>query len=136
MSSKDSGNKAYDTAVKTRDEDGECLRDYAENITWSDSLSALLGRETAEERRHRSGRTSIAGFSNETAAKLILMRQAQHAAEFVEIPRATAFLVFRKTAVEAQVIGFLARNFLSQDWIAEVKSLDYAKLMEKGYPEA
>src|ERR1700676_3858466 len=66
-------NRAYAIADKNRDADGTCLRDYAENISWSDSLAALLGRESANERQHRSNRPSVPGFSVDTASKLILM---------------------------------------------------------------
>ena len=111
-------------------EDGMCLRDYAENISWSDSLAGLLGRESANERQHRSNRPSIPGFSVETAAKLILMEQMKNGAEDLELPRATAFLVFRKTAIEAQVIGYLIREQLTSAWRESVSALDYAKLMK------
>ncbi len=124
-------NNAYALADKERNEDGACLRDYAENISWSDDLAALLGRECANERQHRSNRPSVPGFSSETASKLILMGQVQHGAQSKEMPRATAFLVFRKTAVEAQVIGYLIRKQLSQQWLETVKSLDYANLMQR-----
>ncbi len=51
-------------------------------------------------------------------------------AEMTEMPKATAFLVLRQTAVEAQVIGFLIKANLSADWREEVASLDYAELMK------
>ncbi len=56
-------NQAYAAADKNRNEDGVCLRDCAENISWSDNLSELLGREAANERQHRSNRPSVPGFS-------------------------------------------------------------------------
>jgi len=123
-------NQAYAIADKARDDDGTCLRDYAENISWSDSLSALLGRESAAERQHRSNRPSVLGFSIETAAKLILMEQMKNGAEAENMPRATAFLVFRKTAIEAQVIGYLIHRQLTKEWCEAVSSLDYAELMK------
>lgn len=123
-------NKAYAAADKSRDEDGICLQDYAENIRWHDSLAALLGRETANERQHRSNRPSVPGFSNETAAKLILLSQAAVGSSAAEMPKATAFLQFRKEAIEAQLVGFLARLHLGQDWRDGVNALDYAKLMQ------
>jgi hypothetical protein len=123
--------QTYAITDQTKD-DVTCLRDYAENISWNDSLSGLLGRESAEERRHRSDRPSISGFSVETASKLILMGQVQHGAELKEMPRATAFLVFRKTAIEAQVIGYLIRGQLPKEWRETVSSLDYAELMKGG----
>ena len=122
-------NAAYAEADKKRDDDGTCLRDYAENISWSDALASLLARETANERQHRRNRPSVPGFSVESATKLILMEQARAGAVAGEMPRATAFLVFRQSAVEAQVIGFLAKKHLSADWCASVAELDYARLM-------
>lgn len=133
-------NKAYAIADKkyssgaaypaSREDDGVCLRDYAENISWSDGLAGLLGRESANERQHRSNRPSVPGFSVETASKLILMNCAREGAEELEMPRATTFLVFRKTAAEARVIGFLIREQLTPKWCESVSSLDYAKLMQ------
>jgi|HubBroStandDraft_6_1064221.scaffolds.fasta_scaffold03965_10 hypothetical protein len=111
------------------DHDADCLRDYVENRGWSDSLASLLGRESAAERQHRRGHSAIAGFSIETAAKLLIMNQVAQGSQLVDMPKATAFLVFRRTAVEAQVIGYLIREHLMHSWVAEVDSLDYAKLM-------
>lgn len=132
-------NKTYEIAnreAKTGDagEGAVCLRDYAENISWNDALSGLLGRESANERQHRSNRPSVPGFSTETAAKLILMSQVCEGIR-LGMPQATAFLVFRKTAVEAQVIGALIRGQITQDWQSAVQSLDYSKLMQAGYPQ-
>jgi hypothetical protein len=123
-------NAAYTEADKKRDNDGTCLRDYAENISWSDALGSLLARETTNERQHRRNRPSVSGFSVESAAKLILMEQARTGAAASEMPRATAFLVFRQSAVEAQVIGFLAKKHLPAEWRAAIAKLDYAKLMQ------
>ena len=123
-------NLAYARADKTRNEEGACLRGYAENISWSDSTARLLGRETANERQHRTNRPSVPGFSNETAAKLILMQQAATGALAKELPPATAFLVIRQSAIEAQVIGFLIRDFVLPQWREELTQLDYAKLMK------
>ena len=108
------------------------LHDYAEDISWTDAMSALLGRETANERRHRSNRPSVAGFSKESAAKLILMHNALEGADKDSLPPATDFLICRQTAIEAQVVGFLARVFLPLEWRQAVKALDYAKLMQGG----
>jgi hypothetical protein len=123
-------NQAYAEADKANDEDGTCLRDYAENISWSDDLAGLLGRETAEERRHRSNRPSVVGFSTETAAKLLIMNAASRGALMDALPKATAFLVFRKTMAEAEVIGYLCRKHLLNEWHMALSNLDYAKLMQ------
>ena len=106
-----------------------CLRDYAENISWSDSTARLLGRESANERQHRTGRPSVSGFSVETAAKLILMRNVADGSRLSAMPPATNFLILRQTAVEAEIIGYLIREFVSDEWRQAVDSLDYTKLM-------
>jgi hypothetical protein len=125
-------NAAYDEANKSHDQDGICLRDYAENIPWSDSLASLLGREAANERQHRRNRPSPSGFSVDMAAKLILLDNAAKGAAMSDMPRATSFLVLRRTAVEAEIIGFLARKYLSAEWRAAVSFLDYVQLMKGG----
>lgn len=124
-------NQAYAVADKTRNDDGMCLRDYAENISWSDNLAALLGREAANERQHRSNRPSVPGFSVETAAKLLVMENIRSGATKEAMPSAITFLVFRQTAAEAQVIGFLVREYLDQEWRQAVENLDYSKLMKE-----
>jgi hypothetical protein len=129
---RESINKAYAAPAERGSQDEHeraCLRDYAENISWSDALSALAGRETANERQHRSNRPSVPGFSCSTAAKLILMTNVAQGAKAEAMPSATAFLVLRQTAVEAQVIGWLIRKHLDAKWIEAVENLDYAKLM-------
>jgi len=123
------------TYANDKSDDAQCLCDYAGNICGSDSLSALLGRETANERQHRSGRPLVPGFSVSTAAKLILMNNAREGAELKKMPTATTFLVFRRTAAEATVIGFLIRERLPEGWRDAVACFDYAKLMGSRAPE-
>lgn len=132
---RESINKAYAVADKERSE-GTALRDYAENISWSDSLSALVGRESANERQHRKGfggRSPI-GFSVDTASKLIIMDNAAQGAELAieskPMPSAALFLVCRQTAIESEVIGYLAARFISTKWREQVGQLDYADLMK------
>jgi hypothetical protein len=123
-------NHTYELYEKVN-ENAACLRDYAENISWSDNLAALLGRETANERQHRSNRPSVSGFSNETAAKLIIMNQIEAGALLKVMPRATEFLVFRQTAAEARVIGFLIRNAITAEWRKLLATMDYSELMRQ-----
>ena len=111
---------------------GAALRDYAENISWSDNTAALLGRETANERQHRRNRPSVPGFSVESAAKLILMTQAAEGSKLDAVPDGTTFLRFRQTAAEARVIGFLVKDFITSEWRDRVSALDYSKLMRGG----
>lgn len=123
-------NAAYAEADKANDEDGMCLKDYAEDISWHDDLAKLLGREAANERQHRRSSRAPADFSIDTASKLILMSSAAFGASKDTMPKATAFLMLRQTAVEAETIGFLARKHLSQEWRDAVNGMDYAKLMK------
>ena len=129
---RDAINEAYRLANESRNEDGICLRDYAENISWSDDLAKLLASETANEKQHRSNRTAVPGFSAETAAKLIILDNVADGSRLLDMPKSTMFLVMRKTAAESIVIGWLLRNTLTEEWRTEVKSLDYAKLMQNG----
>ncbi len=121
-------NKAYD--AKPNDDTTYALRDYAENISMSDALAGLLDTETANERRHRNGHPSIKGFSSETAAKLLIMHNVADGSLLDAMPPAITFLVWRKTAAEARVLGFLAAGFIRAYWYEDVKKLDYAKLMD------
>jgi hypothetical protein len=127
---RDAIDAAYQVANKTRDDAGICLRDYAQNVSWNDNLKQLLQRETANERQHRSTRPSIPGFSAETAAKLILLNQASAGSLLATMPQATEFLVFRQTAAEARVIGFLIRESLSVEFRESFSQLDYSELMK------
>jgi len=129
---RDAINRAYAAQGKRNyiENDFACLADYAEDVSMSDALQQLVDRETANERQHRSNRPAVPGFSAGTAARLILMENARKGAELSEIPRATAFLVLRQTAVEAEVIGYIVRNYLPKPWRDAVASLDYAKLMQ------
>lgn len=112
-------------------EDAACLRDYARDVSWNDDLAKLLGRETANERQHRNNSRAPHNFSVGTAAKLILMNCASRGAELTAMPPAVIFLQFRHTAAEAEVIGYLCRGYLNKSWHDELKTLDYAKLMQE-----
>lgn len=109
--------------------DSSCLRDYARNISWSDDLVKLLANEEANERDHRRNRPSPKGFSVTSAAKLILMNAACTGSQQAEMPKATIFLTFRKSAAEANLLGFLTRKQITRDWRTTLTSLDYSKLM-------
>ena len=123
-------NKTYSITQQTKANNASCLRDYAENISWSDNTARLLGRETANERQHRRNRPSVPGFSVETAAKLVLLGNVAEGSTLKTMPEGTDFLIFRQTAAEARLIGYLIRNFLSDEFREEVKSLDYSDLMK------
>ena len=68
--------------------------------------------------------------ASSTAAKLCLMSNAARGAFKTAMPKATAFLELRQTAVEAEVLGFLCRHALTVEWCKAVDSLDFAKLMQ------
>jgi hypothetical protein len=118
---------AYEHANKVNDQDGQCLLDYATDKRMVDAMAALLGRECAHERRHRGTRRYT--FPVTQSSKLILMGQASYGASLSRMPKATLFLTARDTAAEAEVLGWLARGFLVEDWRKEVAGLDYAKLV-------
>jgi hypothetical protein len=113
------------------------LKDYATNQSWTDALGRLLDAETANERRHRNGRPQgwKAPMSNVTAARLILLGNFADGSETKEMYPATIFLRWRQTAAEMHVVGCLCRTNakISDDWRAEVRALDYAKLMAVSY---
>jgi hypothetical protein len=106
------------------------LRDYARDISWTDALAALVGRETANERQHRQNRPSPRGFSAGDAANLIVMNCVMRGSERFGMPSGAEFLVFRQTAVEAEVVGFLAKQFITLEWKQAVQKFDYSKLMQ------
>jgi hypothetical protein len=113
------------------------LKDYATDQGWTDALGRLLDAETANERQHRNGRPQgwKAPMSNRTAAKLILLRNFVDGSEVKEMYPATVFLQWRHTAAEMQVVGCLCRGKakISDAWRAEVRAIDYAKLMAVSY---
>jgi hypothetical protein len=121
---------AQSQEVNVNQDERNCLCDYAENISWHDALAGLLGREAANERQHRRNRPSPRGFGVGAAAKLILMENVVEGAKAEQMPKATCFLVFRQTAMEARTIGWLIRANLSNAWMEAVKTQDYAELMQ------
>lgn len=121
---------SYAVGQRANDDDLGCLRDYVENLSWSDDLAALLGRESANERQHRRNEECPKDFSIRSAAMLLLMHNAADGAFKTEMPKATTFLVFRRTAMEATLIGYLCRHALTAEWCKAVRSLDYAQLMK------
>jgi hypothetical protein len=106
------------------------LRDYARDISWTDALKTLIQTEIANERQHRRNRPAPKGFSAYTAAKLLLMTNVVTGAQLTNLPPVTDFLVYRKTAVEAQVLGFLVKSKLTPEWEKQVQALDYSVLMK------
>lgn len=112
------------------------LRDYTKNNGYADSLSELLAAETANEKKHRSGYAPAGRehpITSRTAAKILLMNNAALGAkkrrDGEQVP-ATLYLECRKTAVEAMALGFAAGEHLSDQWRADVQSLDYSEIMK------
>jgi hypothetical protein len=125
-------NSAYRDGSGTNNPEA-LLRDYVEDHSWTDALAKLLDAEIVNERRHRNGRPQKwkAPISNMTAAKLILLGNFADGSEAKEMYPATIFLQWRHTAAEMCVVGCLCRGKakISDDWRAEVRAIDYAKLM-------
>lgn len=106
------------------------LNGYCQNLGFWDKLQILLDAEASNERQHRRNR-SFRGFSVESAAKLILMRNVASGAGENKIIPASHILVIRKTAFEALVIGFLIARKLPAGWVESVTELEYEQLMAK-----
>lgn len=123
----DAMTRAYKSAG--HDAPQTALRDYARDISWTDGLGRLEKEEQANERQHRGTRREMYRLSVPHATRVILLHQAARGAVMTEAPPATDFLVFRRTAVEAQLLGWLARAELSAEWIATCDALDYAALV-------
>lgn len=107
-----------------------CLRDYAQNISWNDSLEKLLRSEVQNEKQHR-GTRPVRGFSSQDAAKLIICNNVLRGSELQTIPSALTFITFRSSAAEANLIGYLIREQVTADWKASVQSLDYSECMKE-----
>lgn len=126
--------QAYKAAGGGHSLTADVLHDYAQDMSMHDDLRELLETEIANERKHRTGRPAINGFSATTAAKVILMGNVLVGAKRMDCPPATDFLRYRKTAVEAEVLGWLTAGKLTDEWRTEVDKLDYPKLMQGGKP--
>lgn len=103
------------------------LHDYTSERGWR--LANLVGRESANERQHRTTTNNPASFTVGDAAKLQIMQWAAFSADLNVLPSAHLFLTMRPTAVEAEVVGFLCRTCLNQSWRDELATLDYSELM-------
>jgi hypothetical protein len=120
---------ALTRGYKTNAEVREHLRDYVPDVGWNDKLAALVGREAAAEREHRK---FVGGEFNENvpvgvSARLMVVQKIGEGAQLASMPLATDFLNMRHSAVEARVVGYLLREVLSEEWVAEAVALDYAK---------
>lgn len=123
-------NAEYASTKNINTDEGGALRDYAENISWSDDLEKLLSIETANEKQHRGNRPTPKGFSSQTAAKLILMRNVADGSFMAAMPSALTFITLRKSAAEAQLIGYLIRHKATPEWAKLVREFDYSKIMQ------
>jgi hypothetical protein len=123
-------NSSYSQSRQFTISDQTALRDYATDMAFEDKLETLLAKTRDEERHHRRFRDhAVKGFSIDSAAKLLLMHAAKDGAESRSSLSAVKMLTVRHTALEAEVLGYLAKTFLGHTWRAEVTALDYAKLM-------
>jgi hypothetical protein len=122
---------AIDSAYASHSVEDErsALRDYARDILWYDATERLLKSETENERQHRHSRP-VRGFSVQDAAKLIICKNVLSGSELYDMPSALTFISFRASAAEATLLGYLIRNFVSPEWKAAVKSLDYSECMK------
>jgi len=122
---------AYDHG---KTDEAAALRDYASNVSMNGAIEKLLADETANERQHRRGwphaNDSVIGPM--VAARLLLVTKFAEGSELKAMPPATDWLIYRRTAVEAELLGWLSRHAVLDDFRAECKTLDYAKLMNGG----
>lgn len=107
----------------------DALRDFAENQSMNDALLSLLDREAASEVKHRNFVSGSYPISKTTSAKLLIMAAVVQGAGMLAMPSALSFLLLRKTAAEARVLGFLIRHDIPGDWLKEAAALDYSKIM-------
>jgi hypothetical protein len=115
------------------------LRDYATNESMFNALERMVDAETATERQHRNARpyqpTNRWYVSQRNAAKLLLMSGA---ADIVRdwragkkddvVPSGLRWLRIRRTIAEAELLGFIAREYLTTKWADAVKAIDYTTL--------
>ena len=106
------------------------LRDYVDD---GRDMRNLVSEETANERQHRRGAPYIPGVrpavSSNLAARAILLHQVARGSEAKEMPAATCFLIWRRSAAEAFLLGFLVRAHLTDEFRRRAIALDYASLM-------
>lgn len=130
---RDAIDRAY-AADKTGD--AACLRDYARNVSWHDALDALVSAEKAAEREHRGFGRRLLGYpppraiSAEHSARLLLLHNAADGAKLAAMPASTDWLIYRRPAVEATLLGYLVRAHVSPDWVAACAALDYAEAVK------
>lgn len=131
-----------DAAVKRDPLQFAALNDYARERYARDKFARLLADEARAEREHRRFCASLNqpfALTVRDAARVILLSNIEHGAHQAtpplgltpgQNPDARWFLTLRATAAEAMTIGFLLANELSPELRAELRALDYAKLVE------
>lgn len=112
------------------------LRDYVSETSSPDKWLRLVEREAAAEREHRRF-TSFApdipyAIPVKQGARVTLLHNVGRGASQTEAPHAAEFLVYRPSAVEAIVLGWLARRELAADagLVPALLLLDYAAAVE------
>lgn len=112
------------------------LRDYVTEISSPDAWLRLVDREAKAEREHRRF-TSFAphipyAIPVRQGARVTLLHNVGRGAEMADAPPASDFLVYRPSAVEAIVLGWLARRELAADpgLVPALLLLDYAAAVD------
>lgn len=95
-------------------------------------LETLLQEETANERQHRRFVSGAYAVSSSVGAKITLLHNVARGARLSEMPTATTFILFRRSAAEAMLLGYLLRDGLTPQFVDEAYSLDYPSLMKVG----
>lgn len=130
-----------DAAVKRDPLQFAALNDYARDRT-RDKFERLFSSEEQAERDHRRFLASLDqpyALTIRDAARVILLSNIEHGAHQAtaalnanagQNPDARWFLTLRASAAEAMTIGYLLAGELSAEVRAELRALDYAKLVE------
>lgn len=130
---------AIDAAYQAADhhDPAAALRDYAENHSMVDKLDRLLEETTREERDHRRhdgmyGRPVRRPVTMPHAAKILILHAAGDGAAATpeKAPRITDWLQYRRTYVEAHIVGYLIRRHVDPAWVVACQALDYAAVMK------
>jgi hypothetical protein len=105
------------------------------NVGWSDALAKLEKAEQADERAHRGFGPNYAQYHRPVSvnhcARLQILHQAGEGAKRGVMPPATDFLVCRRAAIEAQILGVLVAPHAPAGWIDACVALDYAAVVSK-----
>jgi hypothetical protein len=121
-------------AASEQSKDQSAIRDALRDYAGEDGkrMLDLLAREIQHEKGHRRF-TSYTNqgypLSARTGAMLLICENTARGTDNANMPPATNFIIWRDTAAEAWLLGFMLRGYLSPEWIKRAKALDYSAIM-------